>query len=83
LGIDLSINFDFFNNFLNLYSNPYPIIKSFFCILNNLIRNLQNTQAQNPYTQKIENPNPDLNLWVLLGAYVWLLPIYKMYIWFF
>ena len=35
-------------------------------------RNLQNTQTQtqNLNTQKIENPNPDLNLWVLLGAYV-------------
>jgi len=32
---------------------------------------LQNTQTQNPDTQKIENPNPDLNIWVLLGAYVW------------
>ena len=28
------------------------------------------TQTQIPNTQKIENPNPDLNLWVLLGAYV-------------
>jgi len=24
----------------------------------------------NPNTQQIENPNPELNLWVLLGAYV-------------
>ncbi len=39
--MDLSINFDFFDNFLNLYSNPYPIIKKFCCILNNLIQNLQ------------------------------------------
>ena len=38
--MDLSMNFDFFNNFINLYSNPYPKIKIFF-ILNNLIRNLQ------------------------------------------
>ncbi len=30
-----------------------------------------NTQTQNPNTQKIENLNPDLNLWVLLGACVW------------
>ena len=28
------------------------------------------TQTQNPNTQKIESPNPDLNLWVLWGAYV-------------
>ena len=27
-------------------------------------KDLQNTQTQNPNTQKIENPNPDLNLWV-------------------
>jgi hypothetical protein len=39
--MDLSINFDFFNNFLNLYSNPYPKIEIFFFILYNLIRNLQ------------------------------------------
>ncbi len=32
-------------------------------------RDLQNTSTQNPDTQKIENPNPDLNLWVSLGAY--------------
>ncbi len=47
----------------NWYSNPYPKIKIFFYIINNLIRNLQNTQTQIPNTQKIENPNPDLNLW--------------------
>jgi hypothetical protein len=34
------------------------------------VQNTQ-TQTQNPNTQKIENLNPDLNLWVLLGAYVW------------
>jgi len=39
--MDLSVNFNFFLNFLNLYSNPYPNIKLFFCILNYLIRNLQ------------------------------------------
>jgi len=40
--MDLSINYDFFNNYLNLYSNPYPKINFFFFfILNNLIRNLQ------------------------------------------
>jgi len=33
---------------------------------------LRYTQTQNPNTQKIENPNPDLNLWVLLDAYVWI-----------
>jgi len=38
--MDFSTNFDFFNNFLNLYSNQYPKF-TFFCILNNLIRNLQ------------------------------------------
>ena len=31
-------------------------------------RDLQNTQTQNPNTQNIENPN--LKLWVVLGAYV-------------
>ncbi len=57
-----------------LPSNPYQKIRNFFFILNNPFRNLQNTQiqTQNPYTQKIENPNPDLHLWVLSGAYVWL-----------
>ena len=29
----------------------------------------QNTEIQNSNTQKFENPN--LNLWVFLGAYVW------------
>jgi len=47
---------------------------NFFFISNNLIRNLQkdlqNTQTQNPTTQKTENPNPDLNPCALLGAYV-------------
>jgi len=70
--MDLSINFDFLSNFLNSHSNPYPKLKIFVCILNYLIRNLQNiqTQTQNPNTQKIENPNPNLNLLVLLGAHV-------------
>ena len=41
-GMDLSINFDFFSIFLNLYSSPYPKIKIFFFyILNFLIRNSQ------------------------------------------
>jgi len=35
-------------------------------------KDLKKTQTQNPNTQQIENPNPDLNLWVLLGAYFWL-----------
>ncbi len=38
--MDLDINFDFFPDFLNLYSNPYSKF-FFFSILNNLIRNLQ------------------------------------------
>jgi len=33
-------------------------------------RDLQNTLTQNPNTQKVENPNQDLKLWVFLGAYV-------------
>ena len=35
---------------------------------------LQNTQTQiqNPNTQKIENPNTNLNIWFFLGAYVYL-----------
>jgi len=35
---------------------------------------MPNTQTQTPNTQKIENPNPELSLWVLLGAYVWASP---------
>ncbi len=31
---------------------------------------MQNTQTQNSNTQKIENSNPNLYLWVFLGAYV-------------
>ncbi len=37
----MSINFDFFLNFLNWYSNPYSKNKFFFCILKYLIGNLQ------------------------------------------
>jgi hypothetical protein len=48
------------------------ILKNFFFILDYLIRNsardLQNTQTQNSNTQKTENPN--LNLCVFLGGYV-------------
>ena len=36
-----------------------------------LAKDMQNTQTQNPNTQKIENSNLDLNLWVFLGAYDW------------
>jgi len=54
--MDLSINFNFF-----LY---FKLSNSKFA------RDLQNAQTLNPNTQKIENPNPDLNLLVLLGAYV-------------
>jgi hypothetical protein len=44
---------------------------SYFKLSNSkFARDLQNTQTQNPNTQKIENPNSDLNLLVLLGAYV-------------
>ena len=72
--MDLSINYDFFSNFLNLYSNPYPKIKNFFLYFklsnSKFVRDLQNTQTQNPNTKKIVNPNPDLNLLVLLGAHV-------------
>jgi hypothetical protein len=35
-------------------------------------RDLQKTQTQNSNNQKIENSNPNLNLWVFLNAYVWL-----------
>jgi hypothetical protein len=75
--MDLGINFDFFLVFLNLYSNPYPKYKIFFFVFwiiqfeicKRLEKNLN--PNPNPNTQQIENPNPDLNLWVLLGAYVW------------
>ena len=58
--MDLSINFDFFNNFnnfLNLYSNPNPKIKKNFFYFkqsnSKFAKSLQNTQS--PNTQKIEN----------------------------
>ncbi len=49
--MDLSI--DFFSNFLNSYSNPFPkIVKNFFCILNYLIRNSQEiSKIPKPKTQ--------------------------------
>ena len=45
-------------------------INLLFFILNYPFRNLKNTQTQNPNTQRIENSNPNSNLWVFLGAYV-------------
>jgi len=41
-----------------------------FKIPEKFAKDLQITQTQKLNTQKIEDPNPDLNLWVLLGAYV-------------
>ena len=76
--MDLSINFDFLSYFLNLYSNPCPKIKFFFYFkLSNskFARDLQNTQTQNPNTQKIENPN--LELLVLLGACVFISEVFE------
>ncbi len=57
-----------------LYSNPYPKIKKKFSFYFKLsgykfARDLQNTQTQNPNTQKIEGPNPNLNLLVLFSVY--------------
>ncbi len=42
-------------------------------------RDLQNTQTQNPNTQKIENSNPNSNLWVFLDPYVWIYLIHGIY----
>ena len=69
--MNLSINFGFFSNYFNLYSNSYPKIKKnflYFKLTNSkFARDLQNTQSktQNPNTQKIENTHPKLNLLVL------------------
>ena len=53
------IFFLFFVKFINLLK-----IKFFFCILNYLIRNLQEIcEIPNPNTQKNENPNPDQIFW--------------------
>ncbi len=47
--MDLSINFDFFNNFFNLYSNPYPKIKNFFLLKNtNLFKNKYKVHTVTP-----------------------------------
>ncbi len=70
--MDLIINFVNKKKNQNWYSNPYSKIKIFFIILNYLFRNLQEIcKILKLKTQKIENSNPNLNLWVLLGAYVW------------
>ena len=72
--MDFSINFDFFSCFLNLYSYPFPKINNLFLYFklsnSRFSRNFQNiqTQTQNPNTHKMENANPYLNLFVLLGA---------------
>ena len=61
MGIDLSINFDFFLIFKIDTQIHTQKLEFFTCILNYLIRNLQeickNTQTQN--IQKIENSNPE------------------------
>ena len=79
--MNLSINFYFFSNFFNIYLNPYPKIKFFFLYIkffnSKFARDLQNTQTQNPNIQKIEKPNPNSNLLVLLGAYLWIYNKYK------
>jgi len=71
--MDLSINFDFFYKFCYLYSNPYPKIKIFFSILNNLIRNLQNIceiPKPKPTTQILKKLKTQTQTRVSLGAHV-------------
>ena len=74
--MDLCINLKSLKKNQNWYSNPYPKVKIFllyFKLSNSkFAKDLQNTQTQNTNTQKIENPNPDLKLVALLGAYVWI-----------
>ena len=65
--MDLSINFDFFSNFLNLYSNLYPNTKKKFLYFklsySKFARESQNSQIQ---TRQC-NPN---NMWILGGVWV-------------
>jgi hypothetical protein len=58
--MDLSINFDFFLVFVNLYSNPYPKIKIFFLFFklsnSKFAKDLKKTQTQ-ALTNKISKSN--------------------------
>jgi hypothetical protein len=74
--MDLSINLENKKKKIKIKKSKSILKNSKFCLYFKLsnskfAKDLQNTQTQNPNTQKIENPNPDLNLWVFLGAYVW------------
>ena len=68
-GLGVSQDPDFLDHFFIFY---FKLSYSKFA------RDLKNTlaQIQNPNTQKIESPNPNLNLWVFMGAYVWLQKTY-------
>jgi len=52
------------NIYMNECMNPYC---AFFILLQALYRT--HSKKNLPSTQKIENLNPDLHLWVFLGAY--------------
>ncbi len=69
--MDLSINFHFFNHFLNLYSNQYPKINIFF-ILNNLIRNLQKIcKIPKPKTLILKKLKSQTQTWVHMSGWVY------------
>ena len=64
--MDLSINLEKLEkkSKLILKSIPKKFIFLFKLSNSKFAKDLQNTYTQNPNTQKIENPNPDLDLWV-------------------
>ena len=85
--MDFSINFDFFLVFLNLYSNPYPKIKIFFCILNYLIQNLQKIcKIPKPKYSKNWKPKPRLKplgfigcICLIFANYLYLKSLFKYF----
>ena len=82
--MDLSINFDFFLIFkiyIQIHTRKIIFFLYFKLSYSKFARDLQNTQTQNQNSQKIENPNPDLNLWVLCvhmsGLYITLCRLFR------
>jgi len=61
--MDLSINFDFFLIIFKIYTQINNQIKNFIFILDNLIRNLQNTQTQTLILKKLKTQTQTLKNW--------------------
>ena len=71
--MDLSVNFDFFLVFkidIQIHAQTLLFFLYFKLYNSKFARDFKNTQSKNPNTKKTENPNPDQNLWVFLGANV-------------